>query len=88
MDWNQKNSDFVEIIRAGEPANFFAASASYIFLNLLRLLIFFPSSSGSWFFIFERLQLRLQSQGAKKPAPIPDYWLSLATYSFPRKLVR
>ena len=38
----------------------------------LRLLVFF----------FERLRL----QGAKKTAP--DYWISLAKYSFPRKLVR
>ena len=26
--------------------------------------------------------------GPKKPAPAPDYWLSLAKYSFPRKLVK
>ena len=31
----------------------------------------FSSGSGFWFF-FERLRLRLQ--GAKKPAPAPDYW--------------
>jgi hypothetical protein len=28
------------------------------------------------------------SKGPKKPAPAPDYWLSLAKYSFPRKLLR
>ena len=61
-----------------EPANFLAAPAPDFFPKRLRLLVFF----------FERLLLRLRLQWAKKTAPAPDYWLSLAKYSFPRKLVR
>ena len=79
--------------RAGEPANFFPAPAPDFFFKRLRLLIFFPSGSGSgpWF-VFQAARLRLQ--GAKNtllrpaPAPAPDYWLSLPKYSFPHKLVR
>ena len=36
--------------KAGEPANFLAAPAPDFFLKQLRLLIFFPSGSGSWYF--------------------------------------
>ena len=63
------------------------------------LLTFFSNGSGSWFFsqaapapapsFFVK---RLRLQGAKntrlRPAPAPDYWLSLPKYSFPHKLVR
>ena len=75
------------VSRAGEPANFFPAPAPDFFFKRLRLrlLIFFPIGSGSCFF-FKRLQ------GGKntrlRPAPAPDYWLSLPKYSFPHKLVR
>ena len=73
--------------RAGEPVNFLAAPAPDFFFKRLRLLIFSPSGFSSWFF-FKRLRL----QGAKntwlRPAPAPDYWLSLPKYSFPHKLVR
>ena len=64
--------------RAGEPANSLAAPALApdFFFKWLRLrpLILFPIGSSS--------------KGPKKLAPAPDYWLSLAKYSFPHKLVR
>ena len=53
-------TSYEALIRAGEPANFLAALAPDFFFKRLRLLIFFPSGSGSWFF-FERLRL----QGSK-----------------------
>ena len=52
-------------IRAGEPANFFIGSGSWLFVQAAPAPV--PRSQ-------------------KHPAP--DYWLSLAKYSFPRKLVR
>ena len=56
-----------DMTRAGELANFLAAPAPDFFFKRLRLrlLIFFPSRSGSssWYFSFERLRLWLQ--GAK-----------------------
>jgi len=71
--WTQKG-------RAGEPANFLVASAPDFF---------FQASLASDFFL---KQLRLPLQEAKNTrlqlAPAPDYWLSLAKYSFPCKLVR
>ena len=60
----------IAVARAGEPANFLR----------LRLLIFSLSGSGFWYFFF----LGLRLQGAKKTAPAPGHWLSLAKYSFPR----
>ena len=64
--------------RAGEPANFLAVPAPDFFQEAPapdffpeRLRVFFSSGIGS--------------KGPKKnPAPAPDYWLSLAKYSFPR----
>ena len=47
--------------RAREPANFLAAPAPDFFFKQLRLLIFFPSGSGSCFFFWW-----LQLPGAKK----------------------
>ena len=74
--------------RAGDPANFLAAPApaffqaapaqapaSDFFPKRLRLLVFFFRAAPA-------------PRGPKKPAPAPDYWLSLGKYSFPRKLVR
>ena len=45
-------------INAGEPANFSSAPAPDFFFKRLRLLIFFPSGSGSviWYFFFDRLR--------------------------------
>ena len=48
---------------------------------------FFPSGSGSWFF-FKRLRLQGAKNTRLRPAPAPDYWLSLPKYSFPHNLVR
>ena len=72
--------------RAGEPANFLAASPLTFFFKRLRLLIFSPSGPGPWYFFSSGSGSG--SKGPKKTAPAPDYWFSSAKYSFPRKLER
>ena len=74
-------TSYEALIRAGEPANFLAAPAPDFFFKRLRLLIFFPSGSGSWFFFRAAPAPRIQ----KQPAPTGSG--SLAKYSF-SKLVR
>ena len=72
-----------KVSRAGEPANFLAASAPDFFFKRLRLLIFSQTAPATGFFYRAAPAPRSQ----KKTAIAPDYWLSLAIYSFPRKLV-
>ena len=55
--------------RAREPANFLAAPAPDFFFKQLRLLIFFPSGSGSCFFF-----LVAPAPRGQKKALAPDYW--------------
>ena len=55
---------------------FQAAPALDFFPKRLRLLVFFSREAPG------------SAPRGKKPAPAPDYWLSLTKYSFPRKLVR
>ena len=76
-------------IRAGESANFLAAPAPDFFFKLLRirLRIFFPKRPRLLFF-FQAASAPAPAPEQKHPAPAPDYWLGLAKYSFPRKLVR
>ena len=50
----------------------------------LRLLTFFFKRLWLLVFFFKRVRFRLRFPGAKKNGS--DYWLSLAKYSFPRKL--
>ena len=50
----------------------------------LRLLTFFFKGSGFWYFFSSGFGSGSGSQGPKKNGS--DYWLSLAKYSFPRKL--
>ena len=72
--------------RAGEPANFLGAPD--FFLQAAPALDFFPKRLRLLVFFFERLRLQGAKNTRLRSAPAPDYWLSLATYSFPRKLVR
>ena len=73
--------------RAGEPANFFPAPAPHFFFKRLRLLIFFPSGSGSGSrFFFKRLRLQGAKNTQLRPAPASDYWLSLPTTPSPKVL--
>ena len=67
--------------RAGEPANFLAAPAPDFFPKRLPLRLLF-------FFKLLRLQGAKNTRVRPAQAPAPDYWLSLAKYHFPRKLVR
>ena len=60
--------------RAGEPANFFAATAPDFFIKRLRLLIFFPSGSSAAPGIFFRAVPAPAPKGPKHwlwPAPAP-----------------
>ena len=78
-----------EKTRAGEPANFLAAPAPDFFSSGSGF------SSGSWYFsqaapapfFLKRLLLQGAKNNRLRPAPAPDYWLSLPKYSFPRRNV-
>ena len=72
---------YIDVSRAGEQVNFLGAPAPDFFFKAspapdffprrLWLLLFFSSGSGS------------SSKWPNKTDPSPDYWLSLAKYSFP-----
>ena len=69
---------------------FFSGSGSWFFFKAAPAPDFFPKRLRLRLLVFFFKRLRLQ--GAKntrlRPAPAPDYWLSLPKYSFPHKLVR
>ena len=64
--------------RAGEPENFSPPPAPD----------FFSQAAPAPGFFFKRLRLKGAKNTRLRPAPAPDYWLSLPKYSFPHKLVR